>query len=364
MTKMKKLFFILILVVLALGMGACTGRRVVTSGWSGITVNEDTIYLASGPQVYAVALKNGTQIWRYPSEANTGVNFYAPPVLTADGEQIILSSYNSEIHSVNPKNGFKMWSFTIPGENRNPIRFIASPLITAEGIFAPASNNTLYALDFEGNLQWEYQTDDPLWASPIWSENCACLYLASMDQHLYALDEAGNLLWKSDDLGGPIVSPPAISESGLIIVSTFSNEVVALDESSHQVEWRFATSDWAWASPTVDGEQVYVSDITGTFYALELATGDVLWQIQPGGGIYDAPLVQDGLIYFSTDASSLVVIDQEGVVQRNQPFEGKLFAGPVSGGDKLLLGPSEFEYYLIALNLSGVQSWGFPPAEK
>lgn len=83
----------------------------------------------------------------------------------------------------------------------------------------------------------------------------------------------------------------------------------------------------------------------------------------PGGGIYDAPLVQDELIYISTDTSSLVVVNQDGAVQINQPFEGKLYAGPISGGDKLLLAPSESEYYLIALNESGVQTWGYPPAE-
>ena len=364
MTKMKKLLFITILAALALGLGACTGRRVVASGWSGVTVDEETVYFSYGPQAYAVSLKNGAQKWQYPAEPISGVDFYAAPVLSPDGEQLILASYKNEIHSVSSSSGVRNWSYTIPADNRGSIRFIDSPLITEEGIFAPASNNILYALDLNGNLQWEYQTEDPLWASPIWSENCQCLYLVSMDHHLYALNpESGNLRWKSEDLGGPIVSPPAISDSGLIIVSTFNNEVIALDESSQKVEWRFATSNWAWASPLVDGEQVYVSDISGNFYALELATGDVVWQIQPGGGIYDAPLVQDELIYISTDTSSLVVVNQDGAVQRNQPFEGKLYAGPISGGDKLLLAPSESEYYLIALNENGIQTWGYPPAE-
>jgi outer membrane protein assembly factor BamB len=364
MTKMKKLLFITILAVLALGLGACTGLRVIAAGWSGVTADEETVYFSYGPQAYAVSLKNGSQKWQYPSEPINGVDFYAAPVLTPDGEQLILGSYKNEIHSVNPNNGVKNWSYSVPENSRGSIRFIDSPLTTEESIYAPASNNTLYALDLNGNLQWEYQTEDPLWASPIWSENCQCLYLVSMDHRLYALDpESGNLRWKTEDLGGPIVSPPTISDSGLIIVSTFNNEVIALDESSQEIEWRFATSNWAWASPQVDGEQVYVSDISGNFYALELASGDVLWQIQPGGGIYDAPLVQDGLIYISTDSSSLVIVNQDGVVQINQPFEGKLYAGPISGGDKLLLAPSESEYYLIALNENGVQAWGYPPAE-
>jgi outer membrane protein assembly factor BamB len=369
MTKSKKILFITILALLALGLGACSGRRIVAAGWSGVTVDEETVYFSYGPQAYAISLKNGSQQWQYPAEPINGVDFYAAPVISEDREQLILASYKNEIHSINPDNGMKNWSYSVPSDNRSAVRFIDSPLITEEGIFAPASNNTLYALDLDGVFQWKFQTEDPLWASPVWSENCECIYQVSMDHHLYALDgDSGKLLWKSEDLGGPMVSPPAISETGLIIVSTFNNEIIALDGNSQDVVWRFTTNDWAWASPLIDGEQVYVSDIgnddnPGTFYALEMATGDILWQIQPGGGIYDAPLVQGELIYFSTDASSLVVVNQDGVVQRNQPFEGKLYTGPISGGEKLLLALSESEYYLIALNQSGVQVWGYPPAD-
>lgn len=365
MTKMKKTLLIIILALLALGLGACTGRRVVTAGWSGVTADEETVYFSLGPQAYAVSLKNGVQQWQYPLEPITGVDFYAPPVLTTDGEQLILASYKNEIHSVDPTNGIKKWSYAVPEDKRSDVRFIDSPLVMAEGIYAPASNNTLYALDLNGILQWEFQTEDPLWASPVWSENCDCLYQVSMDHHLYAINaERGTLRWKSDDLGGPIVSPPAISDTGLIIISTFNNEVIALNEDSQDVEWRFSTSNWAWGSPLIDGEQVYVSDISGNFYALELASGDVLWQTPLEGGIFDTALVVDDLLYITTDASSLVVVDKEGVIQRNQPFEGKIYAGPVASGDKLLLAPSESEYNLIALNLNGVQVWGYPPADN
>lgn len=365
MTKMKKPLLIILLVLLALVLGACSGRRVVTAGWSGVIADEETVYFSYGPQAYAVSLANGVQQWQYPVEPITGLDFYAPPALTPDGDQLILASYKNEIHSVDPTNGILKWTFEVSADSRSVVRFIDSPLATTDAIYAPASNNILYALDLDGNLLWEYETDDPLWASPVWSESCGCLYQASMDHHLYALDaEGGTLLWKSEDLGGPVVSPPAISDSGLIIISTFNNEVLAITEEDQSVAWRFKTANWAWGSPLIDGDQVYVSDISGDFYALDLESGAVIWQIQPGGGIFDAPLVVDDLIYFATDSSSLVVVNRDGVVQRNQPFEGKIYAGPVSSGEKLLLAPSESEYYLIALNLNGVQAWGYPPADN
>jgi len=345
--------------VVALTLGSCTGRRVVATGWSGITVHEEIVYFSYGPQAYALNLKNGALQWQYPAEPINNVDFYAAPVLTDENSQLLVGGYDGVLYSVNPANGLENWTFRT-AENR----YIASPLATEDGIYAANSDNKLYALDYDGLLQWEFETEDPLWASPIWSDTCGCVYQVSMDHYLYAINpENGKLIWKSEDLGGPVVNNPSLSEDGLILLATFNNEVIALDEESHQVEWRFKTSDWAWATPVIDGEQVYASDISGTFYALDLHTGELLWQLQPGGGIYSSPLVQDGLIYFSTDSSSLVVVSQDGVVQRNQPVEGKLYASPVGAGDKILLAPSEAEYYLIALSESGVQVWGYPPPQ-
>ncbi len=362
MLKNKKIVFIIILIILALTLGACSGRRVAATGWSGITVEDQTVYFSYGPQTYAVNLDNGSLLWAYPTEPINGLNFYAAPVLADGGTQLIVGSYKNEIFSLNPKSGIKNWSYTVKSDNNTTVRFIASPLATEERIYAPASDNSLYALDLNGSLEWSFETADPLWASPVYSENCDCVYQVSMDHHLYALDpDSGSLRWQSEDLGGPMVNPPALSDTGLIILSTFNNEVVALGEENHQVEWKFQTSNWAWASPLIDGDQVYVSDISGTFYALDLATGDVLWQVEPGGGIFSTPLVEDDLIYFATDASSLVVLSREGVIQRNQPIEGKLYASPVAADGKLLLAPSESDYYLLALNESGVQIWGYPP---
>jgi len=354
----KKHILIILTIILALTLGACSGgRRVAATGWAGVTVAEETVFFSYGPFVFSLNLNNGSQKWQFPDEQENNADFYAAPMLADDNSQLIVAGYNSTLYSLDPGNGSVNWSFSGAED-----RYVAAPLVTENGIYASSSDNSLYALDFDGVLMWQFSTEDPLWASPASSANCDCIYQVSMDRYLYALDpENGSLKWKSEDLGGPIVSQPAISESGLIILGTFNNEVIALNAESHDVVWRYQVTDWAWASPTIDGDQVYVSDIAGTFYALDLATGDLLWQIQPGGGIFAAPLVQDDMVYFSTDASSLVVVSREGVIQRTQPIEGKLYASPIGADGKLLLAPTEAEFYLIALNESGVQTWGYPP---
>jgi outer membrane protein assembly factor BamB len=364
-TALKKTLIILTILLLSLTLGACTGRRIMASGWSGITVKENMAYFSYGPQVYALNTGNGSEQWIFPEEPVTGRDFYAAPVFTDDGNQLIVAGYDGVLYSLNPKTGDEIWKFEDAQD-----RYIASPLVTDTGIFASSSDNNLYGVDFDGDLLWVFETGDPIWASPAWSVSCECIYLASMDHFLYAIDpENGAQLWKSDDLGGQVVSQPAVSESGLILISTFGNQVIAINEEDHQIEWRFDTADWSWASPTIDEGQVYASDLSGTFYALDLDTGELLWRVQPGGNIVSAPLIKDELVYFGTDTnpesndSSLVVVSRDGVIQRNQAIAGKLYSSPASNGKTILLAPSEAEFYLIGINQNGDQTWGYPPAK-
>ena len=365
----KKILLILFITLLAVILGACTGgQRVQATGWSGITTKEDVVYFSYGPHAFAVNLDSGSQKWKFPSEPIKDLVFYATPVFADEESQLILASYVDEVYSVDPVTGSENWVFSVADDNPNTkTRFVAAPLATEDTIYAPASNNILYALDFDGKLKWQFESEEPIWASAVESTTCGCIYLASMDHYLYALDpETGKLLWQSEDLGGPIVSQPAVSETGLVLISTFNAEVIALNEEDHDIVWRYQTADWAWANPVIDGEQVYASDISGEFYSLDLETGELLWQVQPGGEIVSPPLVKDGLIYISTtlkNDSNLVIVSSEGVVQRNLAIENKLYASPAANGDKILLAPSEAKYYLLALDKNGNQVWGFPPAD-
>lgn len=356
---MKKYLFILItLLALSLTISACSGRRLSASGWPGLTTDQDTAYLAAGQFVYAVNLDNGNLRWKFPTEAQDGVTFFGAPALTEDG-QLIVTSYDSNIYSLDPDNGTENWVFTEAED-----RFIAGPLVTSKGIFAASADHKMYAVDLQGQELWPpFETGEPVWAPPSTSEGCDCVYLASMDHHLYALDmDDGSLRWKTEDLGGPIVSKPTIADDNTVYVSTFANEVLAIEGEDHSVLWRFETEDWSWASPALNSDTIYASDLSGTFYALDRTNGDLLWQVQPGGKIVSAPLVSDQFAYFGTEEGNLVVTNKEGTIQRNQSLEGKLYTSPAASGDLILVSPTEGESLLIAFDQNGVKRWDYSPS--
>ena len=186
--------------------------------------------------------ESGAEAWRFPAEADNKTTFFADPALTPDG-QLVAPSYDHKLYSIDPLSGNDNWVF-----DGSTDRLIASPLITEQGIFQVSADGNVYALDFEGNLEWTFETGGPVWASPTMNESCTCLFVVSMDHHVYAVDaETGDLLWKSEDLNGAIVGKPAFDHNDTVIVGTFGSEVIALNAENGRVSWRFATEGWVWS---------------------------------------------------------------------------------------------------------------------
>jgi len=361
--KPKYLLFLLTLAILTILLSGCAGGGATTaSSWPGLTLDEETAYLAYNTFVYAIQLSNGSLKWRYPSEANRTASFYADPALSPDG-QLIVGGYNHVLYSLDPKTGNMMWDF-LQAKNR----YIASPLVSEQGIFAPNSDDKLYALDLSGNLRWTFNTNGESWARPVSGQACDCIYLASMDHHLYALDRAdGSVIWQSEDLGGAIVGIPALSETGSLYIGTFNSELLALNSLNGKILWRVPTEDWVWSGPTLAGDRLFVGDLAGNFYALNAGNGGTIWQLTPGqldGPIVGSPLVIDDSIYFGSESGTLYALDTSGAIQWTQTTGGKIYTSPKQAGDLILVAPIQSEELLIAFDRDGAKKWAFVPEPK
>ena len=135
--KISRLIIISFLLILtAVLLSGCSGGALATS-WPGLLVDQNTGYLADNAFVYAVNLENGSLKWKYPADkAEKGKFFYAPPVMTEDG-QLIVGGYDHVLYSLDKNTGAVLWTFPTAGGTGAKDRYIASPLVTAQGIFAP-----------------------------------------------------------------------------------------------------------------------------------------------------------------------------------------------------------------------------------
>ncbi len=334
----------------------------MASGWPGIAADDETAYVAFNTQVYAVNLTNGLEQWRYPAEADNKITFYAAPSLTDDG-QVIAGGYDNILYSLDAQSGQVNWKFEEATD-----RFVGSSLVAGEMIFAPSSEDDLFALNLEGQPAWAqpFITENSNWSKPAADSNCECVYLASMDHSVYAIDPVnGQEIWRSETLGGATVGTPAVSEDGKILyIGTFLNELVAINTSNGNILWRYPTEDWVWASPILDGDVLYFSDIAGNFNAIDRNTQAPLWSVQTSSDIVGTPLLTEDGIYFTNEAGTLYALNREGATRWTKNFEATLHAGPIATGDLVLVATDEGGLVLYAIDSEGAQKWQFTPSEE
>jgi outer membrane protein assembly factor BamB len=304
-------------------------------------------------------LTDQKELWRYPEKAQNGLSFHAAPVLTPDG-QLIAGSYGPSgynLYSLDPANGQLKWTFE---QAKN--HYIASPLVTEDGIYAPNSDGNLYALDLQGQLLWTFTSEKPLWATPGTNDQCDCIFVAGMDHKIYAMDAGtGQAKWESEDLGGAIVATPVFSSDGTIFVGTFANELVALDAATGRAKWRFTADNWVWSPVSLVEETLYFGDSSGNLYAVEAASGKVVWKVPVGGSIVTQPLVAKDLIFVTTGVEEVYAYNMEGVRQWQTTLAGKLHGPVVASNGFLLVSPLNNENTLYVLTESGAQQWAFVP---
>jgi len=330
-------------------------------------VNDDTAYLALERQIYAIDTSNGTELWRFPIEANNNITFYAAPTLTDDG-QLIVGGYNNILYSLDPQTGLENWSFSQAAN-----RYIGSTLAREQGIFAPNADNQLYALDTTGNLRWKFPTSGPLWAMPTTDLDCTCIFLSSMDHQLYSIDAAtGVKNWQTGPVGGSFSGTPTLSEEGILYAGTYANEMLAIDAKDGNVLWRIPTSNWVWGGPALQDDRLYFGVLDGTFYAVNTADGSIAWEKKFDGRITETPLISEGTIYFTTSEGWVHAIDLDGspvwsknevILQGTEIAFQKLFTSPVAAGDLILIAQSGADEVLTALDSNGNPKWAFVPTK-
>jgi outer membrane protein assembly factor BamB len=357
--KPRNLSIILVLVLLTAFLSGCRGAATtIASSWPGLFVDQDTAYLAYSTHVYAVNTINGNEIWRYPTETNAKITFYAPPVLTSDN-QLIVGGYDYVIHSLDAANGTEKWSFS---NAKN--RFIGSPLVTDTNIFASNSDNSLYALGLQGNLLWSYKTDGEQWAQPVLDPDGSNLYISSLDHHLYAINTDGQLKWKTkENLGGAIVGSPAISENKVLYIGSFGSQMVAINAQNGDIIWKTPTDGWVWSGPALKDNVVYFGDLNTSFYALNAEDGSTLWKFQTDGPVVGTPLLTEDAIYFGTETGTLYCLDYQGNVKWSKLIDAKIYQSPVQAGDLLLIAPVGKDNILVAFDMNGNQKWTYTPAK-
>ena len=353
--------------------------------WPGLTTNGETAFVASGQQVHAIRVADGTQAWVFPAViSNTTGIFVADPAISADvivvGSEGPTGSYSGVLYGLNVADGTQQWclAFDQKGATRTgcpPVQdatkaglFGISPavdnrivggLTIADGVaYVGLANGKFYAVDAAtGNERWAqpFKAERDIWAPPLVVGYT--IYVSSLDHHLYALNTVDGTKRWDKDFEAAVAGTPTLSEDGATLyIGTFGNELYALDATNGDMRWNqpVTATNWIWAGPTLSDGVLYFTDVGGNVRAADAATGSSLWTVKPGGLMRARPALAGDLLYVGDRDGLLFGLNRStGATVWTQTLKGQILAPILVVDDTVLVAPFSGDNLLVGYSTDG-----------
>ncbi len=303
----------------------------------------------------------------------------AAPVV-ADGRVYTIDT-QAVIRSFDVASGREIWSTQVGTEQdrRGGVSIWSGESTGAHGILfgggVSYDNGRVYATSGLGDVAaydattgseiWRVRPGGPMRGAPtIANEN---IYVTSQDNQIYALNPAdGTQRWAGTgtlELAGVFGTAAPSASSGTVVAGFSSGELTAYRYENGRVVWQDALSRTSIstsvgslsdidAEPVIDNGRVYAIGQGGRMVALELNTGQRIWEINVAG--ISTPWVAGDWIFVVTDTAQLLAIARAtGRVKwmsqlkrwrKEKSKQGPIsWVGPVLAGDRLILANSEGE---------------------
>jgi len=226
----------------------------------------------------------------------------------------------------------QLWRVQAGGPCNHP------PAIVAEVVYAPCDDGVLYALDAAtGTERWRF-------IGTALGEVTAVgdlVYVNDADV-LRALDAAtGQERWQVAVVGGT----SAVVDDGLLVIGTGDGYLLGLDAATATERWRYQLSTTGAAHNPVLGDGIaYAGGDDPGFFAVDAASGQLLWKGDTGNDRTATAVVAEGIAYIGGSPDSgvghLYAFDATtGVLRwtRDEPLftptvlDGVGYAGGTSG---------------------------------
>ena len=278
------------------------------------------------------------------------------------GGRVYTIDTNGTVRAFDARNGGAVWSATF-GKAGKDSNYGGGVAFDDGKVYAANGLGFVAALDAAtGAASWTVKPGGPLRGTPTVADGA--VYVMSQDNQIYSLKAAdGSSNWSSAaalEIAGVFGSASPAVARGTVIAGFSSGELNAYRYENGRVVWQDALSRTSIstsvaslsdidADPVVDGNQVFAVGKGGRMIALELNSGQRIWEQNVAG--ISTPWVAGDWIFVVTDEAKVVAMARAtGKVRwinqlpRWQNAKGKkgliYYSGPILAGDRLILAGS------------------------
>lgn len=263
--------------------------------------------------------------------------------------------------------GVSWASVSIVGETQNILVAYDNFIVQLD----PATGNEIQLRDADGNVRvvpetgeprtWDYQdTSNPqqYYSAPLSLKEGKLLFA----NYAKRLVEVDLLAARVDNPAGipvydHIVAAPIHDENHLY-VGYVNKDLQALKlDSPSVVVWTFETGNGVWAAPLLADGVLYFGSMDHNLYAVNAENGRELWRAPLGGAVAATPVLVDGVLYVgSFDRKIFAVSQDNGEILHQRDVSGWVWGAPVVVDDVLYA--ADMDGYVYALNTSDLsEKW-------
>ena len=265
------------------------------------------------------------------------------------------------VRAFDAQSGARAWETATPSDRGKEASLYGGGVAFDNGvIYATNGLGYVTALDARnGGITWKVRPGGPLRGAP--SVSNGAVYVMSQDNQIYSLKEAdGSTNWSqaaSLEIAGVFgTASPAIGQ-GTVVSGFSSGELNAYRYENGRMVWQDALQRTSIrtsvsslsdidADPVIDRGQVIAIGQGGRMVALEITTGQRLWELNIAG--ISTPWVAGDWIFVVTDdAKLLCVYRQNGHIrwinqlpqfEKAKSKKGEIdYSGPVLAGGRLIV---------------------------
>ena len=233
----------------------------------------------------------------------------------------------------------------------------------AENKLIIANNNAVYAISSDnGRLLWQFpskpdSTRSQLYASP--AHTSESIVVGSDNKYVFTIDiNNGNEIWNFDatnDRSG--TAPIGTSASSKLAFFTSENTLYALDISTGQTVWEFQSREEIWAPPAANSRYVYLPGMDHSLTSIDIESGSQVWKQELKGALADSPTIYQDTLYLGSLSNKAYAIDAaNGMIRWEFETKGWVWGSPAVVDEQVFF--SDLDGYVYALDReTGRQYW-------
>ncbi len=244
----------------------------------------------------------GVELWEY----DAGSPIRASPVLV--GDLVIIATEDGSVAAFAASNGRERWRTSLPGPVSAALAAVDTDVLVASEL------GTLYVLDARsGDERWSIEVGGPATRGP--SIAAGVIYIGTSDGLIQAVDRSSHRVIWTGDFGPAGISTPALAGRHVFFGHGLDGdpgiaEIVALDALTGDLFWRRALAEGVqFHVGAIDGERVYGVSTDLNVYALDRATGDIVWTYRTGSPNGALAGLVEGTLFVSSSDGTVSAID-------------------------------------------------------